>query len=51
MALPSASGCEWPKKYSKYCPYSAAMPVTDLVRAKLPPWHKDLRPPTAREGE
>ena len=25
------------------------MPVTDLVPAKLPPWHKDLRPPTARE--
>ena len=27
------------------------VPVTDLVPAKLPPWHKDLRPPTAREVE
>ena len=24
--------------------------ITGLVPAKLPPWHKDLRPPTAREG-
>lgn len=25
--------------------------VADLVPAKLPGWHKDLRPPTASEGE
>jgi hypothetical protein len=25
--------------------------ITDLVPARLPPWHKDLRSPTAREGK
>jgi len=31
--------------------FSERVPVTDLVPAKLLPWHKDLRPPTARERE
>jgi len=27
------------------------VPIDELTPAKLPKWHKDLRPPTASAGE